>query len=98
MATTVRRDRLRAMVDTIIASLDHPVSGEELARRIYLSRFHFDRLLAATLGESPGGFRRRLLLERAAYALGRGGSVLEAGLGASPKARLNARAKASGDE
>ena len=99
MATTVRRDRLRAMVDTIIASLDHPVSGEELARRIYLSRFHFDRLLAATLGESPGGFRRRLLLERAAYALGRGGSVLEAGLGAgysSPEAFARAFKRAFG--
>src|SRR5262245_42450754 len=82
MATTVPRDRLRTMVDTVIASLDHPARGEELARRVYLSRFHFDRLLAAALGESPGGFRRRLLLERAAYSLGRDETVLDAALGA----------------
>jgi AraC family transcriptional regulator len=34
-----------------------------------LSRFHFDRLASAALGEPPGAFRRRLLLERAAHRL-----------------------------
>jgi AraC-like DNA-binding protein len=34
-----------------------------------LSRFHFDRLVSAALGEPPGAFRRRLLLERAAHRL-----------------------------
>jgi AraC family transcriptional regulator len=87
------------MVDTIIASLDHPVSGEELARRIYLSRFYFDRLVAAALGESPASFRRRLLLERAAFALGRDESVLEAALDAgysSPEAFSRAFERAFG--
>jgi AraC-like DNA-binding protein len=75
---TVKRDRLRTMIDTIIQSLDDPAKGNELAKRVYLSRFHFDRLLAAALGESPTAFRRRLLLERAAHQLTTGMSVLEA--------------------
>jgi AraC-like DNA-binding protein len=81
MATTVSRDRLRTVVDAVIDSLDDPIGGEALARRVYLSRFHFDRLLSAAIGESPGSFRRRLLLERAAYGLSAGArTVLEAAL------------------
>jgi AraC-like DNA-binding protein len=69
--TSVRStDRLRELVDVLLESLDDPAAGTELARRAYLSRFHFDRLVAAALGESPGAIRRRLLLERAAYELG----------------------------
>ena len=44
-------------------------SGEELASRLHLSRFHADRLVAAVAGEPPGALRRRILLERAAYRL-----------------------------
>jgi AraC-like DNA-binding protein len=44
-------------------------TGDTLARRAYLSRFHFDRVISAAAGEPPGAFRRRLLLERAAYRL-----------------------------
>lgn len=62
-------DRLRA-IDVIEASLDEPeTTGSDLADRAYLSRFHFDRLVSAALGEPPGGFRRRLLLERSAHQL-----------------------------
>jgi AraC family transcriptional regulator len=43
---------------------EREVTGVELARRAHLSRFHFDRLVAASLGESPAAFRRRILLER----------------------------------
>src|SRR2546425_1491911 len=82
MATAIGRDRLRTLIDVLVASLDDPGAGEELARRAYLSRFHFDRLVAAALGESPGAFRRRLLLERAAYQLSNGGSVTEAAIDA----------------
>ncbi|HEY3776059.1 MAG TPA: hypothetical protein VGL69_23875 [Solirubrobacteraceae bacterium] len=61
-------DRLSRILELIEASLDEPdVAGEELARRAYLSRFHFQRLVHAALGAPPGAFRRRLLLERAAY-------------------------------
>ncbi len=63
-------DRLRALLDVIEESLDEPgLDGTELAGRAYLSRFHFDRLVTAALGEPPGAFRRRLLLERAAHRL-----------------------------
>jgi AraC family transcriptional regulator len=72
MAATVTRDRLRTLIDVLVESVDHPAHGEELARRAYLSRFHFDRLVAAAIGESPATFRRRLLLERAAHRLAEG--------------------------
>src|SRR5438067_4407747 len=91
-------DRLRAFIDVIIASVDDRTSGEELARRCFLSRFHFDRLVSSALGESPGAFRRRLLLERAAYEL-RDGSVtavaVAAGYG-SPEAFAHAFKRAFG--
>jgi AraC family transcriptional regulator len=65
-----RADRLRWILDLVEASLDQPeLTGDDLAARAYLSRFHFGRLAAAALGEPPGTFRRRLLLERAAHRL-----------------------------
>jgi AraC family transcriptional regulator len=65
-----RADRLRWILDLVEESLDQPqLTGDDLAARAFLSRFHFDRLAAAALGEPPGAFRRRLLLERAAYRL-----------------------------
>jgi hypothetical protein len=36
---------------------------------VHLSRFHFDRVVSSTGGESPRRFVRRILLERAAYRL-----------------------------
>jgi AraC family transcriptional regulator len=77
--TSVRStDRLRELIEVLVASLEDPAEGIELARRAHLSRFHFDRLVAAALGESPAAFRRRLLLERAAFELGTTGlSVTE---------------------
>ena len=67
VATT---DRLRGILDLVEDSLDEPeLTGEDLAARAYLSRFHFDRLVAAAVGEPPGAFRRRLLLERSAHLL-----------------------------
>src|SRR5215467_9757996 len=63
-------DRLRWILDLVEASLDQrELTGDDLAARAYLSRFHFGRLAAAALGEPPGVFRRRLLFERAAYRL-----------------------------
>ncbi len=82
MATAVGRDRLRAFVDVVVGSLDDPATGAQLAARLYLSRFHFQRLVASALGESPGAFRRRLLLERAAWDLQEEASVTEAAVGA----------------
>ena len=66
----MKADRLRGLLDVVEQSLDVPeIDGLDLARRAYLTRFHFDRLVKAALGEPPGAFRRRLLLERAAHRL-----------------------------
>ncbi len=67
MSTT---DLFGAFVETLASHLDdHDVDGGDLAARMYLSRSHLDRVVAATAGETPGRFRRRVLLERAAFRL-----------------------------
>jgi AraC-like DNA-binding protein len=73
-------DRLRDIVDAVLEALDEGLDGRALAARAMLSPFHFNRLVRAGIGEAPAAFRRRLLLERAAWRLGRGASVTEAGL------------------
>jgi AraC family transcriptional regulator len=45
------------------------VSGDEWAARFHFSRFHFDRMIRSAAGEPPQAFRRRILLERAAYRM-----------------------------
>jgi AraC family transcriptional regulator len=66
-------DTFVGFVDLLARHLDdHDATGEDLAARAYLSRFHFDRLVRAAAGETPGRFRRRVLLERAAYRLATG--------------------------
>lgn len=68
MSTSI--DTFVTFVDTLASHLDdHDAKGDDLAARAYLSRFHFDRVVTATSGESPAKFRRRVLLERAAYRL-----------------------------
>lgn len=76
-------DRLRDLIDLVLASLDDPEGGgAELARRASFSRDHLDRLLSAATGETPVALRRRLLLERAAWQLREGTSASEAADGA----------------
>src|SRR6476469_11238657 len=75
-----RPDRLRDVIDAVIEALDEGLDGRALAARAMLSPFHFNRLVRAGIGEPPAGFRRRLLLQRAAWRLGRGGSVTDAAL------------------
>ena len=66
----IERDTFLAFIDDLAADLDdHESSAEERAARHFLSRSHFDRLISATAGEPPAAFRRRILLERAAYRL-----------------------------
>ena len=68
MTTRSEPDLLRRILTVIEDSLDEPIaSGADLASRAFLSRFYFDRLASAALGEPTGAFRRRLLLERAAH-------------------------------
>jgi len=76
MDTTLERDRLRDFIDLIVSSLDDEIDGPRLAARGYLSRYHFDRLVSSAIGESPGAFRRRLLLERAAWDLRTGRATI----------------------
>src|SRR5262245_7773671 len=59
------------LVDVVLASLDKDAATSDLARHAYRSRSQFYRLFRALIEESPGGMRRRLLLERAAWQLGR---------------------------
>ena len=69
-AGTSAGDTFTAFVDVLAEALDdHDASGEELAGRLYLSRFHLDRVVSSVAGEPPRRFRRRILLERAAYRL-----------------------------
>ncbi|TCN30564.1 AraC-like DNA-binding protein [Kribbella orskensis] len=63
-------DVFAAFVEVVAESLDEPATkGADLARRAYLSRCHLTRVVTAAMGESPSAFRRRVLLERAAYRL-----------------------------
>ncbi len=63
-------DTFLAFIDDLAADLDdHDSSAEDRAGRHSLSRSHFDRVISATAGEPPAAFRRRILLERAAYQL-----------------------------
>ncbi len=63
-------DTFVAFVDVLADALDdHETTGEALAARLFLSRYYFDRVIASVAGEPPAAFRRRILLERAAYRL-----------------------------
>ena len=67
---SVATDTFSRFVDILASTLDdHEATGEALASRVHLSRHHFDRVVAGVAGEPPVAFRRRILLERAAYRL-----------------------------
>ncbi len=69
---TVAADTFAEFVEHLADALDDPTvaaSGADLARRFHFSRFHFDRMISAVAGEPPRAFRRRILLERAAYRM-----------------------------
>ena len=64
-------DAERRLSDVILNSLDDGVDSERLAREAYRSRTQFFRVFRAIIDETPAAMRRRLLLERAAWQLGR---------------------------
>jgi AraC-like DNA-binding protein len=67
---SIATDTFARFVDALAEMLDdHDATAEELASRVHLSRFHFDRLVSAAAGEPPATLRRRVLLERAAHRL-----------------------------
>jgi AraC-like DNA-binding protein len=68
MSAVNQAERLSQVV---LGSLEESASGEQLARRAYRSRAQFFRVFGAVIQETPLAMRRRLLLERAAWQLGR---------------------------
>ena len=62
-------DALADLLDDETGDVTPRADGEAIARRLYLSRFHLDRIVSSVAGEPPARFRRRILLERAAYRL-----------------------------
>src|SRR5438309_1166998 len=74
-------DRLSAIVAN---SLDTQAQTQDLARQAYRSRTQFHELFRTVVQETPAAMRRRLVLERAAYQLGRTGmSVTDIALDAN---------------
>jgi AraC family transcriptional regulator len=61
--------RVQALVDYL--QTPKAELGEPLAQEAHYSRFHAHRVFQRATGETPGEFRRRLLLEKAAYQLSR---------------------------
>jgi AraC-like DNA-binding protein len=70
---TVAADTFADFVDHLTEALDDgaaaATSGEEWAAQLHFSRYQFDRMISAVAGEPPAAFRRRILLERAAYRM-----------------------------
>lgn len=63
-------DTLRTHLDALCEADGSPTGGAaEAAPAVFLSRSRFDHVVRDAMGESAGVFRRRVLLERAAYAL-----------------------------
>jgi AraC family transcriptional regulator len=68
MSTGTEVEKLSQVV---LGSLEEEASADQLARRAYRSRAQFFRVFGAMIDETPAAMRRRLLLERAAWQLGR---------------------------
>jgi AraC-like DNA-binding protein len=66
---TTAADLFGDFVDHLAEALDQELSGDDVAARFHFSRFHFDRMIRSVAGEPPQAFRRRILLERAAYRM-----------------------------
>jgi AraC family transcriptional regulator len=63
-------DTFSDFVDHLAEALDdHELTGDERAARLHFSRYHLDRMIRSVAGEPPQAFRRRILLERAAYRM-----------------------------
>lgn len=70
------RDRLRELLDAVLD--EDSATLADMAGRAYSSPFHFNRRLRRDTGEPPVALRRRVMLERAAWRIGRGSSVTDA--------------------
>ncbi|KAA1421167.1 AraC family transcriptional regulator [Nocardioides humilatus] len=68
-ATDSFHDFVDHLADALVDGAVADATGEEWAARFHFSRFHFDRMISSVAGEPPAAFRRRILLERAAYRM-----------------------------
>ncbi|KQW46963.1 AraC family transcriptional regulator [Nocardioides sp. Root1257] len=67
---TTAPDLFAGFVDHLAEALDdHDLGADERAARLHFSRYHLDRMIRSIAGEPPDAFRRRILLERAAYRM-----------------------------
>ncbi|HET8595970.1 MAG TPA: helix-turn-helix transcriptional regulator [Intrasporangium sp.] len=67
---SIATDTFSAWLDVLVDTLDEPgLTGDEIAGRLHLSRFHLDRVVSSAAGETPRALRRRVLLERSAFRL-----------------------------
>ncbi|KUI36055.1 AraC family transcriptional regulator [Mycobacterium sp. IS-1590] len=73
MTTDSRRDRLRELLDAVVA--DDNSGVDSMARSTHASEFHFSREVRRLTGEPPAAMRRRIMLERAAWRLQQGERV-----------------------
>ncbi|WP_082949552.1 helix-turn-helix domain-containing protein [Mycobacterium sp. ACS4331] len=69
------RDRLRELLDAVVPGDEGVAAVPDMARRSCSSEFHFSREVRRLTGEPPAALRRRIMLERAAWRLGRGEGV-----------------------
>ncbi|MDR2986118.1 MAG: AraC family transcriptional regulator [Nocardiopsaceae bacterium] len=77
-------DRFASFVDWLARNMDdHATRGAGLAAEFFVSRTLLDRLVRAAAGEPTARFRRRLLLERAAFQVREGRwPVIDVAIGA----------------
>ena len=63
-------DTFASWLDLLVDTIDEQdLTGEEIAARLHVSRFHLDRIVSTSAGEAPSALRRRVLLERSAFRL-----------------------------
>ena len=72
------RDRLRELLDAVLDE-DNQQLGD-MAGTAFSSPFHFSREVTRGTGESPVALRRRVMLERSAWALAHGAAVTDVAL------------------
>lgn len=67
---SIASDTFASWLDVLVDTIDEPsLTGEQIAGRLHVSRYHLDRIISSAAGEAPRALRRRILLERSAFRL-----------------------------
>lgn len=66
---TIYQDRVRPVLEFVHQNLDTPLTLEKAAALSHFSKYHFQRIFSAVVGESLVQYTNRLRLERAANLL-----------------------------